>query len=183
MHRKLARRLQLMEKFLNRLAKIVKVKPIYSMGRFATRKVKFAIIGLATLIHLGCAPSTPEAMREAPGKTRTFDVPVDYEKVYESEQQGFLHCLTGMYYTFSFGIRPRIDRVNKTATIPLIHFPVKDVWALVDIRATDHGTTVTADTTNHPLMADFPEIAEVWANGGTRCPKYSLTTQQFPFSQ
>jgi len=150
------------------------------------RNAKFAIIGVATLMELGCAPLTPESMREAPGKSRTFDVAVDYEKVYENEQQGFLHCLTGSYYTFSFGIRPRIDRVDKTATIPLIQFgafPSNAVWALVDIRATDHGATVVAYTTHHPLMADFPEIAEVWANGGTKCPKYLLTTQQYPFSQ
>lgn len=150
------------------------------------RSAKVAIAGMGALIVAGCAPSTPEAMRDAPPKSRTFDVAADYEKVFAREQEGFLRCLTGNYYNFTFSISPRIDHAKKTASIPLTQFgvvPGDQVWALVDIRANGDGTTVTADTTNHPLMADFPEIAEVWANGGMQCPKYSITTWQSPKSQ
>lgn len=145
----------------------------------------FRYLAIASaLLCSACASQTADDMRSAPSHTRTFETPADFETVFEREKAGMLRCMTGMYYTFTFGIEPHSDKANKTASISYVQrggIPAKIFWGLIDIHGTDRGSTVTVDTNWNVLMKDLPDIAETWANGGTQCPSYApALTRQFP---
>jgi len=141
-------------------------------------------LGLILVPILACAPLSPDSLRTDAGRSYSFTVSTDYEAVYENEQRAFLHCMTGSYYKMTFAIQPRINKQAKTATIIYVHHGAwTDFWAVVDMRFTDHGTAVTAYTTSHPLMSDFGQMTEKWANGSVECPASSPVTRQFQFSE
>ena len=138
-----------------------------------------------------CAPLNPDSLRTDPGLSRSFDVSYDYETVYSNEQRGFLLCMTGSFdlvpgsaSKLTFAIQPRINKQTKVATITYVHHGVwQDIWAVVDMRSTDHGTTVSAYTTSHPIMRDFGQVTEKWTIGLTDCPAQSPVMQQYQLSE
>jgi Tat protein secretion system quality control protein TatD with DNase activity len=92
--------------------------------------------------------------------------------------------MTGSYYEMSFAIRSRINEAQKSASVVLVHRGAwEDIWAVVDITATDSGSVVHAYSTSHALMKDFAVVAKRWASGDFTCQQYAITTRQYPLSE
>ncbi len=146
------------------------------------KNMSVAAIVLAAVAS-ACAPTNVGSLRDDPSRTKTFRTTLNYEVVYNNEQRGFLGCLTGDYYHFTFAIEPKIDHNNKTASIVYEEFGgIPAVWGLVDIRAGKDGTVVTADAASQWLMRDIPDATQRWAEGDFTCPERRLL-HHYPVSE
>ena len=129
-------------------------------------------------------------MRSDPGLTASFSTPGLYQDAYFNIKRGFLACMTGANamtpdttMRIPFPIRPRIDVAAQTATITYLEDGgvVKNIWAIVDIKAAPAGTDIKVFTTS--LMTDLGPAVQKWAGGSDDCPKHVPVGYRYPLTE
>jgi hypothetical protein len=139
-----------------------------------------AVAILSVVMLTACAPSTAEGLRQERHVYR-FKAMQDYRTVFANETDGMVRCMTGSYFQFTFAIRPKLVPAERKASLSYVHRGLgEEYWGLIDILGSDDGTTVQSFTTSHPLMREFGQWTEKWANGSKDCPDVTPVHRHFP---
>ena len=112
----------------------------------------------------GCAPGSPEAVRQHPQSVREVRLPAGYQEIYRTLVANSRRCYEIGLITANRQVRSDLytDIGRGEITYEMVGALGRDVYATVDVIREGDGTLLRV----HNGLGDYGPLVERWAKGG-----------------